>query len=131
MLVVDASVVFDFLTDPGERGTWAAARLSGAARLHAPHLLDLEVLAALRNSVFRGEMSRRHAAAAVDDLVELPIKRYPPAPLVERIWQLRDRLTPYDAVYVALAEALALPLVTTDGRLARAGGHQAEIVAFA
>ena len=131
MLVVDASVVFDFLTDPGERGTWAAARLSGAARLHAPHLLDLEVLAALRNSVFRGEMSRRHAAAAVDDLVELPIERYPPAPLLERIWQLRDRLTPYDAIYVALAEALALPLVTTDGRLARAGGHQAEIVAFA
>ena len=79
---VDASVVFDFLTDPGERGTWAAARLSGAARLHAPHLLDLEVLAALRNSVFRGEMSRRHAAAAVDDVVELPIERYPPAPLL-------------------------------------------------
>jgi predicted nucleic acid-binding protein len=61
---------------------------------------------------------------------ELPIVRYPATPLLERIWQLRDRLSPYDAAYVALAEALDLPLYTTDLRLARAGGHTADIVSF-
>ena len=72
-----------------------------------------EVVAALRNFVARGELSR-----------------YPAAPLLERIWQLRDRLTPYDAAYVCLAEALDIPLVTSDQRLARAGGHRADVVSF-
>ena len=103
MLVVDSSFVVDLLIDFGERGTWAATHLSGVDYVHAPHLLDLEVVAALRNGVHRGELSRRDGAAALTDLAQLPIERYPPAPLVERIWQLRNRLTPYDAVYVALA----------------------------
>ncbi|HEV7132791.1 MAG TPA: type II toxin-antitoxin system VapC family toxin [Gaiellaceae bacterium] len=130
MLVPDASVIVDLLIDGGERGAWATEHIASAGRLHAPHVLDVEVVSALRNRLARGELSRSRASEAVLELAELPVRRYPAAPLLERIWQLRDRLTPYDAVYVALAEALALPLLTTDGRLARAGGHTAEVVAF-
>ena len=130
MFVPDASLVVDLLVDGGDRGAWAADRISSAGRLHAPHLLDLEVLAALRNFVARGELSRRRAAEALDEFRALPVRRYPAAPLLERIWQLRDRLTPYDAAYVCLAEALDIPLVTSDQRLARAGGHRADVVSF-
>jgi predicted nucleic acid-binding protein len=129
-LVLDASLVVDLLIDGGDRGAWAREWISRAGRLHAPHVLDLEVVAALRNRAARGELSRRRAVDALADFGELPVERYPATPLLERIWELRDRLTPYDAAYVSLAEALALPLVTTDDRLARAGGHGAEIVAY-
>jgi predicted nucleic acid-binding protein len=130
MLVADASLVVDLLVDGGERSAWAEDRVSAAGRLHAPHVLDLEVAAALRNLVLRREISERSAAGSLRTFSELPVRRYPAAPLLERIWQLRHRFTPYDAAYVALAEALAIPLATTDDRVARAGGHGAEIVAF-
>lgn len=130
MLVPDASVVVDLLVDGGDRGAWAAARISSAGRLHAPHLLDLEVAAALRNRLARRELSQRRAADALLQFGELPVRRYPAAPLLERIWQLRDRLTPYDAAYVSLAEALGIPLATTDERLARVAGHGAAVVCF-
>jgi predicted nucleic acid-binding protein len=130
MIVSDASLVVDLLIDGGERGSWAAARVSSARLLHAPHVLDFEVVSAFRKRLRMGELSTRRARVALEDLQELPIERYPAARLLERIWQLRDRMTPYDAAYVALAEALALPLVTMDRRLARAGGHGAEILAF-
>ncbi|HWX10361.1 MAG TPA: type II toxin-antitoxin system VapC family toxin [Gaiellaceae bacterium] len=130
MLVPDASLVVDLLIDGGDRGAWAADQVSFAGSLHAPHLVDLEVVAALRNRVTRDELSVRRAAKALDDFGSLHIRRYPAAPLLERIWQLRGRLTPYDAAYVSLAEALDVPLVTTDQRLARAGGHQAHVLAF-
>ena len=130
MLVPDASLVVDLLVDGGDRGAWAADRISSAGSLHAPHLLDLEVVSALRNRVARGELSTRRAAEALDDFEKLPVRRYPATPLLERIWQLRNRLTSYDAAYVSLAEALDVPLVTTDQRLARAGGHRAQVVAF-
>jgi predicted nucleic acid-binding protein len=130
MIVSDASLVVDLLIDGGERGSWAAARVGSARLLHAPHVLDFEVVSAFRKRLRMGELSTRRARAALEDLQELPIERYPAARLLERIWQLRDRMTPYDAAYVALAEALALPLVTMDRRLARAGGHGAEILAF-
>jgi predicted nucleic acid-binding protein len=130
MFVPDAALVVDLLVDGGDRGAWAADRISSAGSLHAPHLLDLEVVAALRNRVVRRELSARRAAEALDEFGSLPVRRYPAAPLLERIWELRNRLTPYDAAYVSLAEALDVPLVTTDQRLARAGGHQAQVVAF-
>jgi len=64
------------------------------------------------------------------DLVDLRVRRYPATRMLERIWELRHVLTPYDAAYVALAEALGLPLATTDRRLGRAPGHGVEILAF-
>jgi predicted nucleic acid-binding protein len=130
MIVSDASLVVDFLIDEGERGAWAAAEIASARRICAPHLLDVEVLAALRKRVSARELSSSRGLTAVRDLADLPISRYPSVHLLERIWQLRGRLTAYDAAYVALAEALAVPVVTLDQRLGRVGGHDAEVRAF-
>ncbi|MHB8468978.1 MAG: type II toxin-antitoxin system VapC family toxin [Gaiellaceae bacterium] len=130
-IVSDASLVVDALVGEGARAEWAAAQLASGRHVSAPHLLDLEVLAALRRLVGARELPARVAHEAVRDLAELPIRRYPSTRFLERIWALRGRLTAYDAAYVALAEGLAVPLLTMDRRLARAGGHSAEIISFA
>jgi predicted nucleic acid-binding protein len=130
VLVTDASLVVDYLLDDGPRGVWSAERIASATSLHAPHLLDFEVASAARNGVLRGDVSAARARNAIADLADLNVRRYPSTRLLERIWGLRETLTPYDAAYVALAEALDLPLATTDRGLARARGHRAEIVAY-
>jgi predicted nucleic acid-binding protein len=127
---LDAAAALDLLTDEGVRGEWVAQQLVGEDVLDAPHLIDVEVLSGLRKRVSRRELSAGVAGIAVTRLRELRIRRYSAADLLDRIWQLRSRLTPYDASYVALAETLGAPLVTTDARLARAGGHRARILAF-
>jgi predicted nucleic acid-binding protein len=123
MLVVDASAIAELLL--GRRvGTAVAGHLADHAfDLHAPHLLDVEVLSALRRVVASGNASAERASEAVTDLLDLPIERYPHEPLVPRVWQLRDNFSAYDATYVALSETLAtdtIPVLTADGRLARA-----------
>lgn len=130
MIVADASLVVDYLLDDGARGTWSADRIATAGSLHAPHLIDLEVVSSARKAVRRGFVTAERAETAVLDLEDLALQRYPVVRLLQRIWELRDVLTPYDGAYVALAEALRLPLATTDDRLARTHGHGAEIVAF-
>lgn len=127
MIVVDASVVVDFLVDAGERGGWASRRILAAESLHAPHLLDLEVLSTIRRWTQAGTLTSRRAGMAVDDLAAFALSRYPTTPLLDRIWQLRPHLTAYDACYIALAEALDAPLVTADLRLTRSHGHRASI----
>ncbi len=130
MIVADASLVVDYLLDDGPRGAWSADRIATAGSLHAPHLIDLEVVSSARKAVRRGFVTAERAETAVFDLEDLALQRYPVVRLLQRVWELRDVLTPYDGAYVALAEALRLPLATTDDRLARAHGHGAEIVAF-
>src|SRR5439155_1478000 len=83
-------------------------------RLHAPHLVDLEVAQVLRRYTASGEMDAQRGLQALEDLGDLPLVRYPHDLFLSRIWDLRDNLTAYDAAYVALAEALAAPLVTRD-----------------
>lgn len=95
--------------------------------LHAPHLLDLEIVHVLRRYCLIGELRPNRAAEALTDLGDLRIVRHPHEPFVRRIWQLRHSITAYDAANVALAEALESPLVTRDGRLASAHGHRARI----
>jgi len=95
--------------------------------LHAPHLLDLEVAQVLRRFARRGEVSSERCGTALQDLVDFPLIRHPHGFLLDRIWELRDSLTAYDAAYVALAEALDAPLLTRDERLAAARGHNARI----
>jgi predicted nucleic acid-binding protein len=129
-IVSDASLVVDALVGEGARAEWAAAHLASARNVSAPHVIDLEVLAALRKLVGARALPSSSAHNAVRDLMDLPIRRVPSTQVLERIWELRDRLTAYDAAYVALAEGLAVPFVTMDGRLARATGHNAEIIAF-
>lgn len=123
MIVVDAGVVVTALTDDEHDGETLRTRLLDDGDLHAPHLIDLEVAAVLRRLVlFDGTLSTERALAALDDLVDLPISRYPHGPLLRRAWELRENVRPYDAAYVALAEALGVVLLTVDGRLSRAPG---------
>ena len=96
-------------------------------RLHAPHLLDVEVTQVLRRLVQRKEVTVARAEQALDDLSKLVIERHEHQPLVSRVLQLRDSTSAYDGVYVALAEALYAPLVTCDAKLAGAHGHHAKI----
>ena len=125
--MIDASALLEVLlaTDAGER---VSARVYREGEtMHAPQLLDLEIVHALRRLCLIGEMTPHRAAEALADLSGLRLVRHPHQPYVARIWQLRHSLTAYDASYVALAEALDAPLVTRDGRMASAHGHHAKI----
>jgi predicted nucleic acid-binding protein len=123
MLVVDASAVAELLLRRSPAETVASELREHDFDVHAPHLLDVEVLSALRRLVATGAASAERARQALDDLLELRIVRYPHDVLAPRMWQLRENFSAYDAAYVALAEALAderAPLMTADARLARA-----------
>jgi predicted nucleic acid-binding protein len=96
--------------------------------LHAPHLLDLEILQVMRRYVHKKKIPNDRAAAAVFDLRQLDIARYSHEPFIPRIWALRHNLTSYDAAYVTLAETIDAPLLTLDARLAASTGHQAKII---
>ncbi len=118
--MVDASVIVDALILDGVAAAGARGALDRDPDQHAPHLIDLETTAALRRALAREEIDDARARSALVRLGELPITRYPHLPLLPRAWQLRHNLTPYDAAYVALAEALEARLITGDARLAAA-----------
>ena len=127
MIVLDASAILELLlgTEAGHR---VAARVEDPALgLHAPHLLDVEVAQVLRRYVRARELSSAAGAEALETLQELCVLRHPHPPLMGRVWELRADLTAYDGVYVALAEALGAPLLTCDGKLARAPGVRADV----
>jgi predicted nucleic acid-binding protein len=98
--------------------------------LHAPHLIDIEAAQVLRRPARAGTISSNRAAQAVRDLMDLRLTRYPHFVLLSRICQLRNNLSAYDAVYVALAEQLAAPLLSRDAGLSAALGHKASIELF-
>ncbi|MFA9271874.1 MAG: type II toxin-antitoxin system VapC family toxin [Baekduiaceae bacterium] len=125
MLVVDTSAVLAALA--GGAPPTLLARLAEDSDLHAPHLLDTEILHALRRLVRTGAITEDKAADIRSDVADLAIVRYPHEPLSDRVWELRTNLTAYDATFIALAEAFAVPLVTCDGALARAPGHNAVV----
>jgi predicted nucleic acid-binding protein len=103
-------------------------RAFGASEhLHAPELLDIEVVHVLCRLVQRKEITTVRAEQALEDFAQLFIERHRHQALLPRIWQLRDMLTAYDGAYVALAEALGAPCLTCDGKLARAHGHSATV----
>lgn len=126
MIVVDASVVAVALGDDGADGERARARLAGE-RLMAPELIDLEVVSVWRRAARAGRLEPRRARQALTDLAVLPLARASHAPLLPRIWDLRENLTAYDAAYVALAEALGTPLLTGDSSLADAPGIECPV----
>jgi predicted nucleic acid-binding protein len=126
VIVVDASVLAVALGDDGTDGERARERLAGET-LVAPELVDLEVVSVWRRQVAAKLMPARRAATALADLADLPLRRSSHQPFLHRIWEVRHVVTPYDAAYIALAEALDAVLVTADARLSRASGIQCEV----
>jgi predicted nucleic acid-binding protein len=129
VLVIDTSAVVAALVGR-PTDSRLVDRLGNDGDLHAPHLLDVELLHALRRLVRTGQLTQERAADARADFAELTVVRYGHQPLADRAWDLRDSLTAYDATFVALAEALEVPLVTCDARLARASGDRAAVELF-
>ena len=121
MIVIDASVAVDFLLGRVEADEAMGALLADEPNqlLHAPDLIDLEALNALRGLTRSGRVSQERAGEAAADLGDLRLVRHRHAPLLRRVWALRHELTAYDAAYLALAEVLDEPvLMTCDARLA-------------
>jgi predicted nucleic acid-binding protein len=130
-MVVDASALLEFLLQTA-LGTRVEARLfRDRDEFHVPHLADVEVTQGLRRLVRAGDVSPARAAEAIADLADLDLHRHPHVDLLTRAWKLRENVTAYDAMYVALAEALDAPLVTCDRPLASTSGHRARIEAIA
>jgi predicted nucleic acid-binding protein len=129
MLVVDTSAVLEAISalDPAPG---LIERLAQDGDLHGPHLIDTELLHALRRLSINDQISNERAEDARSDFAELALVRYPHQPLNDRVWELRNNVTAYDATFIALAEALSAPLVTCDARLASTPGHGAQIELF-
>jgi predicted nucleic acid-binding protein len=121
VIVVDASVLSNALGDDGHDGRAARARL-GTDDLAGPDLIDVETVAVLRKRWLAGGLTARRFKAAVADLEDLQLERYPTLGLMRRAFELRANVTAYDAAYVALAERLQCTLLTADERLAKAPG---------
>lgn len=130
MIVVDASVLANVVGDDGEAGNAARARLAQAGTASIPDLADVETVAVLRKRWLAGDLTDQRFRSAVDDLLALPLVRFPSGPLLTRAYDLRANITAYDACYVALAEALVCPLVTADARLARAAASVCAVEVF-
>lgn len=130
MLIIDASVVVAVLVNQQPSAPELRERLSKSDSLHAPHLLDAEVVQVLRRYVFKGDLNEQQGYSAVKRFSDLELTRYPYSLFLTRVWQLKANVSAYDAAYLALAEMLAAPLLTLDGRLARAPGHSAQVEVY-
>lgn len=119
--VVDASVLTAALVDNGPEGQWSEAVI-GVGSLIAPELALVETANVLRRLEAGGTLSALEATSAHRDLLRLDIELFPYAPFADRVWELRNNLTSYDAWYVALSEAFAYPLATLDRKLSRSSG---------
>jgi predicted nucleic acid-binding protein len=127
VIVIDASALLEFLLQT-RLGTRVETRLfRDADEFHAPHLIDVEVVQCLRRLVRMGEVSSDRAEGAIADLADFDLHRHAHIDLMARTWMLRDNVSAYDAVYVALAEALEASFVTCDGPLGKTSGHAARI----
>jgi predicted nucleic acid-binding protein len=118
-VVVDTSVLVAALVDTGPLGSWAEEIVAGGG-LHAPELARVEATNILRRLERAKEITPPEANAAHEDLMQLSMELFDFEPFAERVWELRHTITSYDAWYVAVAEALKLPLATLDQRLSRA-----------
>jgi predicted nucleic acid-binding protein len=118
VIVVDASAVLEVLLRSPLGETLERRLWDKSEALHAPHLIDIEVVQVIRRFTIAREIEAERAQAALDDFVALPIGRHDHELLLPRVWELRNNFTAYDAAYVALADLLEAPLLTHDRRLA-------------
>jgi predicted nucleic acid-binding protein len=126
VIVLDASAAVDLILN-GPGAAAIASRLRSEKRAAAPHLLDAEVGQVMRRFERSGRITLGDAHAALEDLNALPISRYPHAPLLMRAFDLRHNVTLYDALYLVLAEAIGVPLLTRDAALSSIPGHRATV----
>jgi predicted nucleic acid-binding protein len=127
VIVLDASAAVDWLVQTAAAQRIESRIFSRNQSLHAPEILDLEVAQVLRRLVREGVLAASRADAAIRDMLDLRITRYPHYLLLPRIWQLRHNLSAYDAAYIVLAEKLGATLLTRDAKLASAPGHAATV----
>lgn len=120
MIVLDASALMELLLHTQVGGEIASRIADPTLSLHIPHLADVEIIQTLRRYVRESEISSVEAAAALATLRDLDLFRHSHEPLLHRIWALREKVSAYDAAYIALAEALDARLLTCDRRLSRA-----------
>ena len=129
MIVLDASVVVELLTNGSLDDSIRDEIAQSKQTLIVPHLVDIEVLSAIRRLAAAKRIDSYRCEQLLADLADLPAERYPHLPLIGRIWDLRRNFTAYDATYIALAEAMKAVLYTSDRNLRR--GHRASVVVFA
>jgi predicted nucleic acid-binding protein len=127
MLVLDASLALELALRSAKGALATQVILRAGEELHAPHLIDIEFMHTLRRMVRERELDPGAAQQALDDFLDLALERHAHTASLPRIWTLRNAASAYDAVYIALAESLAAPLVTCDARLSRSHGHHAEV----
>lgn len=125
--MLDASAALELLLRTPTGARVEARVFSRAESMHAPHLVDVEVAQVLRRFAATGVLTASRGREALQDMIDLDLTRYSHDLLLPRIWELRGNLTAYDAAYVALAEALAAPLVTCDRKIATASIHHARV----
>jgi len=130
VIVLDSSAALDLLFDREPESTWVREQLDAARwRVRVPHLIDVEVLRVVRDRVINGRITPSDGLERIRLMIAFPLWRYPHVNLLERAWELHPHVTAPDAFFVALAEALGVPLVTTDRRLARARGLRIPVIA--
>jgi predicted nucleic acid-binding protein len=127
VIVLDASAAIELILNTDASSLVVDRIASPDETLHAPHLVGVEVLQVVRRYVASGAVEVNDAEAALENFAALDIARYAHEPLAPRVWELRENLTAYDAVYVALAEVLDAPLLTFDQRIADAPRHRAVV----
>jgi predicted nucleic acid-binding protein len=127
LIVIDASAALELLLQTPKGVAVGDLALATEERLHAPHLIDVEVAQTLRRLTLGKNLTASRAEEALADFGLLALERHEHYSLMSRAWELREGLTAYDAIYVALAEALDAPLLTCDAKLSRAHGHSARI----
>jgi len=128
MIVLDASVVVELLTNGDAAESVRLALAAHDDSIIVPHLLDVEVMSALRGLVAGQRPDPHRSEQFLEGLASLPAERFPHAPLLNRIWELRHKFTPYDATYIALAEETGAVLYTCDAKLCK--GHRARVALF-
>jgi predicted nucleic acid-binding protein len=129
MIVLDASIVVELLRNGPMAERLLLDLTESDESFIVPHLLDMEVVSALRRLVAGQRIDSRRSEELLDGLAMLPAERYSHIPLLGRIWELRHNFTAYDAAYIALAEATGAVLYTCDEKLGK--GHRARVVVFA
>jgi predicted nucleic acid-binding protein len=127
VLVLDASCLVELVTD-GQGAEAVRQAIPSSETMAAPHLVDVEVFGVIRRDHLRGALDRTASRLALERLTSWPGERFPHTRLLDRAWELRDTVRGWDAMYVALAEALGATLLTLDERLASAPGPRCRIV---